>query len=291
MIYRQSLFDLPDLDTLGAAVFDGSYVPSVTDTDIGLLSGEISTGDAPGYARITDIAVTWNAGTYRLEIDTPGDTFDLDGASDVAMLVFYDPSTGALVSWVPFTPHAGFDGWPITVTAAADIADTGTLQVQTTNLDDRVTVLENDPGGGGVPDPSGEDDGDVLTVSSGAAIWAPPSGGGSSWTMEQAGDIGIYTDGTLAIFADYAVAAGPIDTPTLVGTTPAGTRPAVPHTRRISWYGEGMDFGDAAVVIDDDSGTATSTPGGIMVVDLTGTLTNTDDVTPLLLGLTWTVGN
>lgn len=323
-IYRESFFDLPSLTTIGAAVFDATYVPSILDTDIDAQTGEITTGDAPGYARLTNIACTWNPATYRLDLDSPGSaSFDLDGATDVAVLVFFDPATDQLVSWVPFAPHAGFDAWPITVAAIADIADTGTLQTQVANHDTRITTLENAPGGGGVPDPSGEDDGDVLTVSSGAAIWAPPTGGGgapdttgadpgdvytvdtpgspaiwappagggSSWTMMQSGDVGVYTDGTLAIFGAYTGEDGPIDTPTVVGTVPAGARPGEPMTYHAFWHGGGMDFGAAAVLIDDDSGSGTSTPGGIMVMDLTGTLTNTDDVTPLLRGLTWTVGN
>jgi hypothetical protein len=51
--------------------------------------------------------------------------------------------------------------------------------------------------GGGVPDPSGEPDGDVLTVASGAAVWSPSGGSQPPTPFVQNADPGAVGAGAL----------------------------------------------------------------------------------------------
>lgn len=59
-----------------------------------------------------------------------------------------------------------------------------------------VDVEEDSGGGGNLPDPSGEPDGDVLTVASGAAVWAP-SGGSQPVGPSVSADI-LFTEQAVA---------------------------------------------------------------------------------------------
>ncbi len=112
-------------------------------------------------------------------------------------------------------------------------------------------------------------------------------GGGSSWTMTTSDDIGVYSDGTVAILAAITGDPVAIDSPALLTTLPVGVRPQDAVTAICKWrnpivdIGDPGDFGDALVAVQ--------TTGEVQVMDHTGTLTGSDEVDPLIVGLTWLV--
>lgn len=105
-----------DADTLVLAVFDASLVPSSAPASLADLSGEIDTGDAPGYVRAS-FEVEWDAVDQRLRIAAADEwpTFDLAGATVGTFVLATDGATDAdrdVITMVGLdTPTAGIDGF------------------------------------------------------------------------------------------------------------------------------------------------------------------------------------
>lgn len=129
-----------DTTTVTVAAFTSSYVPSAADTTLASLTGEVSTGDAPSYARQT-ATVSWSATTRRLTWATDP-TFDLAGASNVQHFVIADAS-GDLVCVLSYTaPFSGVDDFVFGPAAVAAEADQSGLEARVASLEARVTALE-----------------------------------------------------------------------------------------------------------------------------------------------------
>ena len=239
---------LPDLSEVGVAVFDATLTPTVDAGAVGSLTGEITTGDAPGYTRVASVTVAWDPSDRRLYIDDDWPTFDLEGAPSVAYVVVYDPNdSDQVVSFIPFTDQPGFDGWEAVLGGGvAGWDDEWPLRALIANHADRIEALEaTPPGGGGVPDPSGEDDGDVLTVASGAAVWAPPTGGGGGAIDAHVVDLTSETPGVINV----DLSTVPNDRATVLVYLPAGDNELV-----ITDAPDSTARGPMGVIVEQDSG-------------------------------------
>ena len=95
-------------------------------------------------------------------------------------------------------------------------------------------------------------------------------------------DIGVYSDGTVAILAAISGDPVAIDSPATLTTLPVGVRPLDAVTAICKWrnpivdIGDPGDFGDALVAVQ--------TTGEVQVMDHTGTLAGSDEVDPLIVG-------
>lgn len=153
--------------------------------------------------------------------------------------------------------------------------------------------------GSGEPSTTGSTAGDVWTSTGDGdpAEWAPPVAGGSSlaW-LDDGDDLATYLidggdDPSIAkpVFSGAAgpvVATGPA--PVLLGVVQAAHRPADDHNGTATWAATGVGAGLLYVVLDVDGGLL-GTAGGLWVMDATGTLDDTDDVSVDLGSVAWIV--
>ncbi len=118
MIHRSYAGREATLDgtTITLAVMGPDYTPSFDDDLLDDIAAyEVSTDDAPGYARSTFPAV-WTTAVPRLDVGNEGrlaGVFDLDGATVGGYVIADDD--GVIIADFPLTaPAAGYDGWPVT---------------------------------------------------------------------------------------------------------------------------------------------------------------------------------
>ena len=258
-VYAAARGLLADYDgaTLTVAAMTADYISTDTDPDLSSITGEVDVADAPSYTR-QSVTATWDTGTETLTISGPV-TFDLDG-TDVASIVFAD-NIGDLISEVTLPmPAPGVDGMVFTFDdGIAAIADPGTIRADIASLDARVTALED------------------------------AAGGGATWEQRSGGDVATWRLDVLYKLVWDAGAVPVVDSPpgpVLVATVHVEHRPTVP-VQGIGFWVDAGTSGTLSVLVDDTTGSVLGTAGGVWLQDATGTLTDTDDVTPKLSTIEW----
>ena len=214
-----------------------------------------------------------------------------DGLADVSEIDTFELSGGSYSRLEgTFSVERIGDNWILFVEgfSAVDLSDSASrIGVWVTRSDtDKLVFFEDDPGAPtGTYLPAWPDGGPIRPVEPVDLS----TGGGSSWSMTTSGDIGVYSDGTVAILAAISGDPVAIDSPATLTTLPVGVRPLDAVTAICKWrnptvdIGDPGDFGDALVAVQ--------TTGEVQVMDHTGTLTGSDEVDPLIVGLTWVVAS
>lgn len=245
-----------DGDTLVLSVFDASLVPSSAPASLADLSGEIDTGDAPGYVRAS-FEVEWDAVDQRLRIAAADEwpSFDLAGATVGTFVLATDGATDAdrdVITMVGLdTPTAGIDGFVYQAEyGLTEPLDIGPVSARLDALEDRTVA--------GVPFVSGN----VSLSDLRTALGVEAVGSSSTWGVDSNAtayvDRGrVWLDGLVATSGGSGA----------LGTLPAGKRPAS------TVYLDVTFTNDAGGTPANAVGQITITSSGVVTINSQGGLT------------------
>lgn len=280
-----------DTEALVGVVVDDTYLFDASQASLTVVDDFEVTGT--GYARLAaDARVELDDGVWTVWLDdvTTTDLSDVPARAGIVwvrpnddLVAFTADPGGAVDPYAPTYPSGLFD-YPVESIAAvldglrtdvdAALAATGDLDATAP-----VTITEGTI---------------ALSIGAGLAVdggnlVATPTAAWGEFTEGSIPGIVTRSDGALVKLSwgagSVVVMADPPG-PVLLGTVDAAHRPPSDVQFATSWVSGGLS-GGLAVLVDDPTGDVLGTPGGVWVMDTSGTLSDTDDVTPLFSTVDW----